>query len=195
MSFNISDFGQNIVKYGVQRPNEFEVTITLPNALQNAASEYPFISQFQTIMPFRASSCSPPGFIFQTNETHKLGIGPRIKQPYNVVFPELKIEFIADAQSVIEQAINLWGNLAFNFTFTGTNFATYYSGYRNDIISPDIMIRKFNRGGGKISDYHVYDALPLVFTGQQFSWDETNSLIKFTLALHYISYSITTYSQ
>ena len=195
MAFNIKNFEQNINDYGISSPNKFEVTIAFPPALINMLSNplCPYLNQFQTIMPYRAMNVNPPGVTFQANETHNLGIGPRIKMPYNAVFNELRITLIADAESIIENTFNLWLNLAYNFTYSGSLYATYMTGYRDDIVSPDIMIRKFDRAGQPILDYHLYNALPLTFVAQGLDWSAVNSLNKFSASFNYMSYSITNY--
>ena len=196
MAFNLRNFNQNLTDYGVSSPSKFEVNITLPNCLTQMLSSpnCGFISQFQTIMPYRAYNCSPPGLELQTNQTHNLGIGPKIKMPYNAAFSECRMGLLADSESIIENTFNLWLNLLFNFSYSDTQFATYYTGYRDDIVSPSIVITKFDYNGQKILDYHLYSAFPTQFIGAVMDWGATNALNRFQVQFHFMSYSITNYS-
>ena len=195
MSFDLKEFTQNISDYGVSSPNKFEISLVLPPALQDFISDpdYTYLKQFQSIMPYRALNCNPPGVSLSTTETHNLGIGPRIKMPFNAVFGEFRVMLLADSESIIERTFNLWLNVAYNFTSVGSSFPTYYTKYRDEIVSPDIMIRKFDFSGHPLLDYHLYNALPIVFTGQALDWGSVNSLNKFNVTFHYTNYGLVTY--
>jgi hypothetical protein len=195
MAFDLQKFDQNISTYGVQTPDRFEVNITLPAALQEqlSNSDYDYLKQFQEIMPYRALNCIPPAVVFQRNETHNLGIGPRINMPYNAIFSDFRVTMLGDSKSIIERTFNLWLNVCFNFSMNGSTASTYFTAYRDDIVSPDIVIRKFNKSGSPILDYHLYNANPSSFSSQALGWDEINAVIKFTASFHFTSYSITTF--
>ena len=197
MAFDLQTFINNITDYGVVSPNKFEVTITLPKRLQELKSnpDFSFLNQFESILPIRALNCIPPGVNLSTNETHYQGIGPRIKMPFNAVFSEFRIVMLADVESIIEQTFNLWMNLIYNFSPSGSSNASYLTTYRDIIVSPDILISKFDFTGRKILDYHLYNAIPTSFVGQSLDWSATNSTSKFSSSFHFTTYSIDVYKK
>lgn len=194
MAFDLNIFENSIAAYGVSSPNKFDVAITLPNMLQNfittGNNQFPFLTTFQTLVPLRALTCSTPGIALMSNETNKLGVGPRIKQAYNAAFPEVRMSFIADSSGIIEDTFTVWLNAIYNYSFDGSTFATFLANYRSDVVSEGIQITKYDRGGKTISIYTLADAIPTLLQSQVLDWENGNALNLLTISFHYTSYTI-----
>ena len=160
--------------------------------MQNLASDsqYAFINTFNDIMPFRAISCSAPGVAMLMNESNKWGVGPRIKQAYNAGFADIRMNLLADTESVIESYLNLWMNLVYNFSYSASSSASFSTQYRDDIASPVVNINKYDRQGDIVATYILSNCVPTLFVPSPLDWNATDDLAKFTLGLNYTSYDI-----
>jgi len=186
---------ENIANYGTVLTSKYDVTITLPPLMKTYSlnSDYSYINTFTNILPFRAITCSTPGAAFLMNETNKWGVGPRIKQPYNASFSNIRITFLADSEAVIESFCNLWMNLNYNFSYSSLNQATFYTNYRKGptgVASPIVEINKYDRMGALVSTYVLTDVVPVLFVPSPLDWNATDDLAKFTLELNYASFDI-----
>lgn len=194
MAFDISQMSQNIGTYGVVKNNSFDVNIAMPPIMTSLkgtqGNDFSYVDQFNTIMPFRAMSVNPPGVALLTNETHNLGIGPRIKQAYNAGFSTLRIQFISDAGGIITSFMTAWLNETYNYSFSKQSFATFYTQYRSQVVSPTVTINKYDKMGNIIETYLVNDCYPLIFVSSPLSWEDQNTVSKCTLDLHYTSYDL-----
>jgi hypothetical protein len=195
MGFDLQPFMENIADWGVVQSSKYDVSITLPPIMQSQASntEFSFINSFTDLVPFRAISCTTPGSAFLMNETNKWGIGPRIKQPYNVGFADIRITFLADREAVIESFCNLWMNMTFNYSYSSLNQASFYTNYRKGltgVASPIVNINKYDRTGALVSTYVLTDVIPTLFVPSPLDWNATDDLSKFTLGLNYTTYDI-----
>ena len=192
MPFDIPTFNQNLNQYGTSSANKYDVNIALPPILQSVSgnASFPYVNLFAQMIPFRALSCSTPGGAFLNVETHKLGVGPRIKQPFNIAFADLRMTMLGDSQQIIEKTMMLWMNAVYNFSFDSTNSATFLTNYRSIIASSQITINKYDYDGSIITTYNIMNCVPMVFVAQPLEWENTNSLNKLTASFHYISYSI-----
>lgn len=192
MGFDLQPFIENMSNFGTVLSNKYDITISMPPLLQGKASDasYSYINDFTNIMPYRALSCSTPGAAFLMNETNKWGIGPRIKQPYNVGFADIRITFLADSEGVIESFCGLWMNMTYNYSYSPGTMATFVTNYRGDIASPLVNINKYDRQKNLISTYVLTDVIPTLFVPSPLDWNATDDLAKFTLGLNYTSYDI-----
>jgi hypothetical protein len=195
MPFDLQPFIENISNYGTVLSSKYDVTITMPPLLQSQAAnaEYSYINNFTDIIPFRAISCSTPGSAFLMNESNKWGVGPRIKQPYNVGFADVRITFLADQEAVIESFCNLWMNMVYNYSYSPQSQGTFLTNYRKGatgIASPTVNITKYDKTGQPISTYILSDVLPTLFVPSPLDWNATDDLAKFTLGLNYTTYDI-----
>jgi hypothetical protein len=187
---------ENISNYGVVQSSKYDVNITMPPLLQAQATnpQLSYINTFTDIIPFRAISCSTPGAAFLMNETNKWGVGPRIKQPYNVGFADVRITFLADQEAVIESFCGLWMNMVYNYTYSPQSQGTFLTNYRKDlttgIASPTVNIVKYDKTGAAVSTYILVDVLPTLFVPSPLDWNATDDLAKYTLGLNYTSYDI-----
>lgn len=193
MPFDLNIFAQNIGEYGWSPSNKFDVTMTLPPLLQNNAGTYPYLSDFATLAPMRCSDCTTPGVIMMSNETYKVGVGPKIVQPYNAKFIPIKFTLLCDEASVIENTFNLWMGVIYGFSFDSTGqtpYATYLTNYRTDVLSEGVQINKYNREGKVIATYNLADAIPLALDSQSLSWSEENHALTLSIVMEYTSYTI-----
>jgi len=195
MGFDLQPFIENISSYGVVQSSKYDVNITMPPLLQSQATDtqFSFINTFTDIIPFRAISCSTPGAAFLMNESNKWGVGPRIKQPYNVGFADVRITFLADQEAVIESFCGLWMNMVYNYTYSPQSQGTFLTNYRKGttgIASPTVNIVKYDKTGAPVSTYILVDVLPTLFVPSPLDWNATDDLAKYTLGLNYTSYDI-----
>jgi len=191
MAFDIPTFSENISTYGLSFSSKFDVQIIMPPIFSTLSqSDYPYIQQFNKIQPFRAKAVSTPGAGFLTNETHPQGIGYRIKQVYNAGFPDIRMTFLGDAGGVIENFFTLWMNVVYNYSFSAGSSATFYTNYRSQVVSPNIIINKYDRQKNIISTYNITNALPTLFISPVLDWENQNALNYFTAGFHYTSYTI-----
>jgi hypothetical protein len=195
MGFDLQPFMENIANFGVVQSSKYDVTIAIPPIMQAIASNsnFGFINSFTDVLPFRAISCSTPGSAFLMNETNKWGIGPRIKQPYNVGFADIRVTFLADSEAVIESFFNLWMNMTFNYSYSSLNQGYFYTNYRKGltgVTSPTVNINKYDRTGALISTYVLTDVIPTLFVPSPLDWNSTDDLTKFNLGLNYTTYDI-----
>jgi len=207
---NINDFQQSANTYGFASPNKFEVDISLPNILNNVngnfilnqfagtqnltnGSQNPIINQFSTGSNFfrvRADSVILPGVAFLTNDTNKLGVGPRIKQPYNAVTSDCHVQFLNDAEGLLESFFSIWTNFCFNYSEDNVSqTASYYTNYRQDITTT-IKIYKYDDAGNVINVYTLIGALPTMVTPIRLGWDQLNSKIKILVNFSYQNFAI-----
>lgn len=195
MAFDLQPFIENISNYGTVLSSKYDVSITLPPIMQTNASNsnYAYFNAFTDILPFRAISCTTPGAAFLMTETNKWGVGPRIKQPYNVGFADVRMTFLADSESVIESFCQSWMNLTYNYSYSTQNSATFLTNFRKGatgIASPIVNINKYDRSGDIVSTYVLIDVIPTLFVPSPLDWNATDDLGKFTLGLNYVSYDI-----
>jgi hypothetical protein len=192
MPFDLNPFIENITNYGTVKSSSYDVSITLPKALQAKAtdSNYSFINSFTDLMPYRVISCSTPNAALLMNESNKWGIGPRIRQPYHAAFGNIKMTFLADEDAVIESFCNLWMNTAYNYGYSSLNQATFMTAYRGDVVSPSVRINKYNRSQTLISTYVLTDCMPILFAPSPMGWDQTDDLAKFMLELQPTTYDV-----
>lgn len=194
MPFDINNFVQNIAEFDVVITNKFDITITLPTALQNllaqSDTDYPNLAQWDQINPLRAVSCSTPGVATVDHETHKLGVGPKIKQAYNAAMTPIRVVFLADAQGIIEETLTLWLNFRFQYSFDSSGLSTFMANYRSQVTSPMISINKYDRRGNIVNNYKIVGAVPTILSNQKLDWDAKNSISYLNVTFDYVSYSL-----
>ena len=100
------------------------------------------------LLSFRADSVHIPGVTFETQQTHRFGIGPSQKYPTNVNFNEVSISFIEDRQSTIWKFLNSWINGIFQFANPVSPGAVpSYNLQYKDSYSTDITVNLYNNEG------------------------------------------------
>lgn len=192
MAFNINEFSQNIDEFGTALSSKYDVNIALPNAmLDSSFNNATFIkTAVNNLVPFRADNVSTPGIALLTNDTNKWGVGPRIKQAYNAVVSPVNMRFLADASGELEAFFNTWLNLGFNFAEDSSMTPSLMANYRDDVVSSEINIIKYDRMGNVINTYNLYNAIPTMMSPIQLGWDEQNQLVKFIVSFSYQNFSI-----
>jgi hypothetical protein len=192
MPFDLQPFMNEIATNGVSPVSKFDVTITPPPIMQqfSSNSDYSYINSMNTMLPLRAKTCTTPGVAFLFNETNKWGFGPRIKQPYNAGFADVRMSILADSEAIIESYFTLWMNLVYNYSYSSLSSATFLTSYRSQIVSPIVNINKYDKHKNLISTYILTNCIPTLFVPAALDWGATDELAKFTLGINYSSYDI-----
>jgi len=218
MPFNITDFSENLSKYGTGSANKFDIGIAIPPLMATLGKpsttskvtvqtpgpnnpknlpnvtqtqNYSFINSAAGIIQFRAESCTTPGVAMMTTDTNKLGVGARIKQPYNAVMNDVHVRFLADAGGELEAFFNTWTNLLYNYAQDGSTTATFMTNYRNEICSAAVSINKYDDAGDIINTYNLFQALPTVVSPISLGWEQQNTKVKFIVNFSYVGFTIT----
>jgi len=203
MAFNINDFITNIQQYGVSSSSKFDVNITLPNIFSNAKNGDILQSELPQLLAFRAESVNLPVAALLSNETARYGLGPSVKTPYNAVFGDIKITFIADKSGTIYTFFYSWINSIYNFSETSTTSGTstggsttsitlprYTTMYDDDIVAPNISINIYDNLGNIIQTVFVTRAKPIMFSASPLIWEQTNNLFKITVGFTFKEWSL-----
>lgn len=192
MAWDIGNYLASISQYGIQMADKFDVNITIPQTISSLG--YSFVNQFQTLCPLRAVSATSPGTSFLTNDSIKWGVGPRIKQPYNSAFADVKVNFLADRAGIIEQFFTYWMNYCYNYSFDQENTATLLTNYRDNVVSPSILVTKYQQSNTNLNgislQYSLTDAIPTIVTAQDLDWNAVNTPSHITVSFNYVSYSM-----
>jgi hypothetical protein len=198
MGLNINDFTTNIDTYGLQSTNKFTVDMTVPTILADGLITGPanpiittFLNKSTGMIQYRAESVTLPEVGTLNAETTPYGYGRKIKQAFNAIFTDCKIEFLADAEGFMEAYFDLWMNSIFNYADSSLNAVTptFFANYRDDIKST-INIYKYDDFGELINVYTLVNAIPTAFAPGQLSWLQQNQKMKFIVNFTYTGYAI-----
>jgi len=202
MAFNINAFQQHLQQYGYSSANKFDVYINQPNIFSTSALG----SNMSQILQFRADNVFVPQIQLLYNETNRYGSGPLVKEPYSAVFGNISASFITDKSGLIYSYFFNWINAVYNFAETysssgtnnlsinGTNqnfqSATYTSQYEDDVCASSIDFNFYDNTGALIQTTTAFRAKPVLLTTAPLSWDQTNTLLKITVAFVYKEWSL-----
>jgi len=196
--FNIRDFKANINGAGILPTNRFLVTIPLPRVLQSAqslrAGESVAFTDISRLFSFRAESFKAPGINLDTTETHRYGIGPKQKMPYNASFTDTAITFLSDRNGEIWNLFYNWTNSIFNYggvESSGGGFrnASYKARYLTDY-AVDIGVTLCDYEGNFSNEIIMHNAYPININDVPLSWSDNNNLLKITVGFTFRDWSI-----
>jgi hypothetical protein len=199
MAFNITDFLNNLDKFGKASVNKFEVILSIPSIMRDITNDnkliVPIINKMSdyniNMVTFRAESVEIPGINLMAVDTNYLGVGPRIKQAYNVVLSDCGISFINDAEGILEGFFHMWFNLMYNFAEDDdrTLNPTFTSNYRSDVCC-SILILKYDDFGNLINKYTMINCIPTLITPMEYSWENKNKASKFKVKFNFTNFAI-----
>jgi len=203
MPFNINDFMTNIQQYGVSSTSKFDVNISLPKIFTNTQNSSILQSELPRLLSLRAEHVNLPVVALLSNETSRYGLGPMVKQPYNAVFGDIKMTFIADKNGSIYTFFYSWINSIYNFAETSTTSGTstvgstttftlprYTTMYDDDVVSPKIDINIYDNTGALIQTAYMTRAKPIMFAASPLSWEQTNNLFKITVGFTFKEWAL-----
>jgi len=195
-AFNISEFKSNISEYGILQNNKFSVFIPIsPNVLVSTFTntlDPLFTIDSMRALQFRAEAASVPGFSLQTQDVRVQGTGVNQKMPFNALFPDVNVTFLADSGADIYKYFYSWfSNIV---DFTGSSFSFYPSpsyevGYKSDYVT-DISILVYDNFGNLTKQIILYEAFPDSITEIPLDWADKDRPMKFTVKFAYTRWGI-----
>ncbi|MDX1532761.1 MAG: hypothetical protein R3230_00985 [Nitrosopumilaceae archaeon] len=169
---------KHLTKYGIARPNRFNVVISLPTALEQLVNEKnaqnqdggsflkPLIGEFgvNLVKEFMGSGteivrgldimCEDaelPGKSFSTSETKYNS--DYLNAPFSITYTPITIKFVVSRDFLEKNIIDEWMNMIIN---PETHDISYY----NDFISPSIEIQQLNEQDQVTHKVQLRDAFP-----------------------------------
>jgi hypothetical protein len=202
MAFDIKEIKASIEKHSYLKVHSFDITMNTPPILQNerlsivnelnSQETDQNISAMPRIIQVRADEAQLPSAMLLTTDNQRWGIGPIIRNPYNTVFSDVQLGFLADRFGLLYAYFYLWHNKIFAFSQKlsgeGAKVPSYRMKYRKD---PDPAL------GGYVTDidltlydvtnvprvkYKFYDAYPSQQPGMPVSWGANDQLHKVRVA-------------
>lgn len=188
MAFDVNAFKQNIAKYGTLQTNKFEVSI--PLNLNLAAATGMSLADMSSLISFRADKASLPKAEFLIIDNPIFGYGPIQKMPTNMVFEDIQISFIADADGEIYNFLYGWMNYIYNFVGVNNNAPSYQVAYKDDYCAT-VSIITYDQNGNAVTTHNLFKAYPTAIGAVPLDWGDNNNLMKIDMSLTYFTWSMT----
>lgn len=181
--FNIDEFSAIIGRHNPARASHYAVNITPPSTLNN--------NNIVSDLPYLCDSANLPGINIATDDFRQKGYGLTEKRPTMVGFEPVTLTFLGDSQGRILNFFHKWLKMVVNWDGEGGsdngieselfNYPEEYWG-TVDIYLYDI----------EMAQYHsttLHKAFPISVDSQQISWGMTDTLMRFTVAFAYRSFT------
>lgn len=200
---NIEKFKAEISNKGVLKTNRFLVKFRMPNYL---IPKYGTNGTQQ--LELRCEAAQLPGMQFATIDgPPRLGYGPIESTPYGVVFEDMSLTFIVDANSSVYKLLYDWTNAIVNYNNQGyitpsgargtvSGMKTYEVGYKYDY-STDITVVMYDgvkpSGGGEetpVLQSVAYNAFPKGLPSVDLAWEANDQYVKLTIPFSYTDYNV-----
>jgi hypothetical protein len=173
---------------GLQRSNQFYVTIPNPRILQGDIGPI--------TLPFLTESAVLPGVSLATSEIRRYGYGPTEKKPYAPVFTDQQMTFLGDGSGVVHKFFYKWMNGIIKYD----EFPRGRPGYNN--VRPfevefkrnyavDITISCIDEIEKKIIEVTLYDAFPIFVGDVALNWADNDSFVRFPVTFTYYKWKRT----
>ena len=195
-AFNISEFKSNISEYGILQNNKFSVFIPIsPNVLISTFTntlDPLFTIDSMRALQFRAEAASVPGFSLQTQDVRVRGTGVNEKMPFNALFPDVNVTFLADSNGDIYKYFYSWFSNIVDFTGSSFSFfpaPSYEIGYKSNYVT-DISILVYDNFGNLTKQIVLYEAFPDSITEIPLDWADKDRPMKFTVKFAYTRWGI-----
>jgi hypothetical protein len=193
--FNIAEFKANISQSGILQNNKFSVFFPIiPRVLLSTFTntlDPQFTIDSTKNLQFRAESASIPGISIQTADVRVLGTGITQKMPFNAVFPDISVTFLADSKDDVYKYFYSWMNNIVDFggTFNFLSGSTYEINYKSDYAC-DLYIFVYDNQGNLVKQVVLKDAFPDSITEIPLDWNDNNKAMKFTVKFAYREWSV-----
>lgn len=172
------------------------VQIVLPSS-HNFCTRYslPYTLDF---VNYRTDSFSIPGLGLATSDVKRYGYGPNERKPYAPIYTDVNFSFIADKDAKIHKFFYLWMNGIVNHHKPSSmnaqdpfaeNALPYEVEYK-DSYKCNIVIYSYNEDGRVAQEVVIQDAYPVFLGDIQYSWADTDSLIRIPVTFTYYNWSI-----
>lgn len=195
MSFNISNFRENISKYGVSKPAYFQVTFfNIPSLVlyddgfirteNNSVS-----SDDMRLLTLRCDSAEIPGKQIATFD-NKI-YGPIEKRAYQTLFSDLTLTFLETREMQIRKMFERWTDTIFltNKSGLGTSRNIIYQSYYNDYVCGTVHLQQFDEKGDEVMKVIYHNVFPTNLNQMSLSWAE-DGFHKFAVTFSYEMYNI-----
>lgn len=167
---------------GLQRANQFYVTIPNPRILQGDIGPI--------TLPFLTEAASLPGVSLATSDVRRYGYGPTEKKPYAPIFVDQQMMFLGDGSGVVHKFFYKWMNGIIKYD----EFPRGRAGYNN--VRPfeveykrqyatDITISCIDEQEKKIIEVKLYDAYPIFMGDIGLNWSENDSFVRIPVTFTY----------
>jgi hypothetical protein len=201
MVFNVRDFAANINRYGTLQTNRFEVVIRQPVGFPYDDNQYRWYTS-----TYRADQVKLPGIEMALYDSRRYGVGPLIKVATGIQSTETTISFIETGNNDTFKLFYDWTNLFVDYSSYRRNGAIersiFTTGYKQDLVSPQIDIRIFNDTGRRnttgepgmepVTTVCLVDAFPTNISDTSLSWGDNNNLYKVNVTFAFTSWFIST---
>jgi hypothetical protein len=110
MPLNINEFKSAVHKYDLERPDLFEVNITIPSLMRKYSNGPLYINKTENgkLVSLFCRSANLPGLNIQTADTIRYGIGPSIKMPVRGSLNDISLTFMNDSNSYVYGFFYTW---------------------------------------------------------------------------------------
>ena len=232
VGFNLNEFKQNITKfYGISKNSLFLVNIyntfgyvksssegfiRVNRAFGNSAEKSGAIRA----LSFFCHSTTLPGLSLDSSATRRYGIGPNIKSPISVSYPDLNLMFYGDNEGNINSFFRHWMNTIVMNNFTGpvnsdsiedksadtfyadktvvktpgtTNFfkAPYQFEYKSQY-GMTVEISLFDPDSRRFETRTFLDCYPIAIGDVNLSWANVDDFMRIPVTLTYSRYFTST---
>lgn len=204
---NIKQFTSDINSRGVLKNNKYLATIYFENGHYLSRRQNELRS-----LQVRCDSATLPGVQFASADgPPRLGYGPMERHPYNVMFDELSLSFMVDANSEVHKTLYDWINCIVNFKGRGASelfksngpssgsggkenpWSAYEVGYR-DNYAATIVVEVFKDSGSgtnlnRSMTFTAYNAFPMGLPSTSVDWNSSD-LMRIKVPFAYTDYEI-----
>ena len=186
MPFNVSTFASQGLPYGGARASLFEVFMTLPGAVNEAAAE----SQFRFVCK---ASAVPTSTVGQVEVPY---FGRKIKLSGNRTFENWSVTVLNDEDFIVRNAFEKWSSYINshenNLRNPGVNSEVGLGSYRTVATVRHYAKTSVLGGGGTVGDnaiptreYTFVNIFPLNIAAIDLNWETTDAIEEFTVEFAY----------
>lgn len=209
MSFDLKELKASLEQHGYLRNHSYDIVMTVPpimtnsrlrivNTLSSAEIDASLLD-IPKIIQVRAEETGIPGSMLLTADNSRHGIGPITKNPYNAVFTDTTITFLADRFGLLWSFFYLWKQSIFTWdqkaSGSGALVPSYRTQYRRDesgrgTFITDITINVYDMTGTPRMSFKLIDAYPTLVPSTPVAWGATDSLMKLRVGFTFQRYEM-----
>jgi len=165
MAFNISDFRQNGLSRGGQRPSLFMVSLTLPPAVGQPAG-------FQQKFSFTCSATQLPASTIGQVEVPYFG--RKIKLAGDRTFSDWQVNVFCDEDFLVRDTLEYWSNQI------NQHVGNLQMVDNNDYKTDGDVTMYSKTGAGPLKAYVYRGVWPMEVSATELNWDAVNQVMTFT---------------
>lgn len=210
--FSISNFKSSVEKHGVMRNNRFIAFFNLPPALEPLRTQYGYED---ALLSLRCETAQLPGLNVTTIDQPRIGFGPTESIPHNLVYDDITLTFMLDAQTKIHKLFYDWMNVIVNFqgsrgqstldkqyTIGEKQSRAYEVGYKSDF-KTDIVVTVYDNyqgptesegpveyGNNPILTVKMFNAYPKTLPTQDLSWASNDEVMRMAIPFSYTDFVV-----